>query len=250
MTLTRAAVRGTRAGRLATMRRVLVVDDEANLRHTLGYALRQEGYEVLTAENGEDGLESFRTTKPDLVILDVMLPRLDGFEVCRRIRRESDVPILMLTARDTELDKVVGLEIGADDYLAKPFSMRELVARVRAMLRRARRVSEPDATDVVEIEGLQIDVPKHRVFANGAEIDLKPREFDLLAFLMTHPGQVFNRDQILARVWGFDYAGDSRTVDTHVKTLREKLSDDADRPRWVETVRGVGYRFKETAGAS
>jgi DNA-binding response OmpR family regulator len=227
------------------MSRVLVVDDEANLRHTLSYALRQEGFEVLTAENGEDGLQAFRTTKPELVILDVMLPRLDGFEVCRRIRRESDVPILMLTARDTELDKVVGLEIGADDYLAKPFSMRELVARVRAMLRRARRVNEPEATEVVEIGGLQIDVPKHRVLADGIDISLKPREFDLLAFLMTHPGQVFNRDQILARVWGFDYAGDSRTVDTHVKTLRERLGDDADHPRWLETVRGVGYRMRE-----
>jgi len=230
------------------MRRVLVVDDEANLRHTLGYALRQEGYEVLTAENGEDGLETFRSAKPELVILDVMLPRIDGFEVCRRIRRESDVPILMLTARDTELDKVVGLEIGADDYLAKPFSMRELVARVRVMLRRARRPAEPEATDVIELGGLQVDVPKHRVSADGITISLKPREFDLLSFLMSHPGQVFNRDQILARVWGFDYAGDSRTVDTHVKTLREKLGDDADRPRWVETVRGVGYRFKEPAG--
>jgi len=230
------------------MRRVLVVDDEANLRHTLGYALRQEGYEVLTAENGEDGLETFRSAKPELVILDVMLPRIDGFEVCRRIRRESDVPILMLTARDTELDKVVGLEIGADDYLAKPFSMRELVARVRAMLRRARRVTEPEVTDVIELGGLQLDVPKHRVSADGVDIGLKPREFDLLSLLMSHPGQVFNRDQILAQVWGFDYAGDSRTVDTHVKTLREKLGDDADRPRWVETVRGVGYRFKEPAG--
>lgn len=232
------------------MRRVLVVDDEANLRHTLGYALRQEGYEVLTAENGEDGLATFRSAKPELVILDVMLPRIDGFEVCRRIRRESDVPILMLTARDTELDKVVGLEIGADDYLAKPFSMRELVARVRAMLRRARHASESEATDVIALGGLQVDVPKHRVSADGVDIGLKPREFDLLAFLMTHPGQVFNRDQILERVWGFDYAGDARTVDTHVKTLREKLGDDADRPRWVETVRGVGYRFKEPAGAT
>jgi DNA-binding response OmpR family regulator len=231
------------------MRRVLVVDDESNLRHTLGYALRQEGYEVLTAENGEDGLEMFRTTKPELVILDVMLPRLDGFEVCRRIRRESEVPILMLTARDTELDKVVGLEIGADDYLAKPFSMRELIARVRAMLRRSRRVSEPDTSEVVEIGGLQIDVPKHRVLKDGVDVNLKPREFDLLAFLMGHPGQVFNRDQILARVWGMDYAGDSRTVDTHVKTLRDRLGDDADRPRWVETVRGVGYRFKESGAA-
>lgn len=232
------------------MRRVLVVDDEANLRHTLGYALRQEGYEVLTAEDGEDGLEQFRNAKPDLVILDVMLPRLDGFEVCRRIRRQSDVPILMLTARDTELDKVVGLEIGADDYLAKPFSMRELVARVRAMLRRAGRTAEAETPESAEIGGLQIDVPKHRVLADGAEISLKPREFDLLAFLMSHPGQVFDRDQILTRVWGFDYAGDSRTVDTHVKTLREKLRDDAERPRWLETVRGVGYRFKESVEAS
>ena len=232
------------------MRRVLVVDDEANLRHTLGYALRQEGYLVLTAENGEDGLEMFRTTKPELVILDVMLPRLDGFEVCRRIRRESDVPILMLTARDTELDTVVGLEIGADDYLAKPFSMRELVARVRAMLRRASRVTEPEGAEVVEIGGLQLDVPRHRVIVDGAEVDLKPREFDLLTFLMTHPGQVFDREAILTRVWGFDYAGDSRTVDTHVKTLREKLGDGADRPRWVETVRGVGYRFKEPVATS
>lgn len=231
------------------MRRVLVVDDEANLRHTLGYALRQEGYEVLTAENGEEGLEQFRNTNPELVILDVMLPRLDGFEVCRRIRRESDVPILMLTARDTELDKVVGLEIGADDYLAKPFSMRELVARVRAMLRRAGRSAEAETPESVEIAGLQIDVPKHRVLADGAEIGLKPREFDLLAFLMSHPGQVFDRDQILTRVWGFDYTGDSRTVDTHVKTLREKLRDDAERPRWLETVRGVGYRFKEPVEA-
>ena len=231
------------------MRRVLVVDDEANLRHTLGYALRQEGYEVLTAEDGEAGLDAFRTAKPDLVILDVMLPRLDGFEVCRRIRRESDVPILMLTARDTELDTVVGLEIGADDYIAKPFSMRELVARVRAMLRRAPRVTEPVTAGIVDIGGLRLDGPKHRVTADGAEISLKPREFDLLAFLMTNPGQVFDRDQILARVWGFDYAGDPRTVDTHVKTLREKLRDNADRPRWVETVRGVGYRFKERVAA-
>lgn len=249
MGIVECGIRVIRTGRLATMRRVLVVDDEANLRHTLGYALRQEGYEVLTAENGEDGLEQFRNTKPELVILDVMLPRLDGFEVCRRIRRESDVPILMLTARDTELDKVVGLEIGADDYLAKPFSMRELIARVRAMLRRSRRTEDPEAAETMEIDGLRIDVPKHRVLADGAEINLKPREFDLLAFLMAHPGQVFDRDQILARVWGFDYAGDSRTVDTHVKTLREKLRDGADQPRWLETVRGVGYRFKEPVAA-
>src|ERR1700682_6174782 len=226
------------------MRRILVVDDEANLRHTLGYALRQEGYEVLTAENGEDGLETFRSTKPDLVILDVMLPRLDGFEVCRRIRRESDVPILMLTARDTELDKVVGLEIGADDYLAKPFSTRELVARVRALLRRTRQTVAP-VGERLESAGLLLDAGRHRVTLEGREIALKTKEFDLLSFFMAHPGPVFGREQLLARVWGYDFAGDSRTVDTHVKTLREKLGDPAEHPRWVETVRGVGYRFRE-----
>jgi DNA-binding response OmpR family regulator len=205
--------------------RLVLVDDDANLRHTLGYTLRQEGFEVFAAEDGERGLEAFRQNRPDIVLLDVMLPKLDGFEVCRRIRRESDVPILMLTARDTELDKVVGLELGADDYLAKPFSTRELVARVRALLRRT------------------------RVTLEGSEIALKPKEFDLLAFFMGHPGQVFGREQLLASVWGYDFAGDSRTVDTHVKTLREKLADDAENPRWIETVRGVGYRFRESIAA-
>ena len=231
------------------MKRLLVIDDEANLRHTLGYALRQEGYEVLTADDGESGLAAFRRVKPDLVVLDVMLPRLDGLEVCRRLRKESEVPIIMLTARDSELDKIVGLEVGADDYLAKPFSVRELVARVRAALRRAARTPVPEDESAYELEGLRVDVPRRRVTRDGTEVALKPKEFDLLAFLIARPGQVFARDQILARVWGFDYAGDSRTVDTHVKTLREKLGDHADRPRWVETVRGVGYRFREPPGS-
>jgi DNA-binding response OmpR family regulator len=223
-----------------------VIDDEANLRHTLGYALGQEGYEVISAEDGESGLELFRQARPDLVVLDLMLPRLDGFEVCRRLRRESDVPVLMLTARDTELDRVVGLEIGADDYLAKPFSMRELIARVRAMLRRSARVGTPAAEGVFELGGLHVDVPRHRARREQEEISLQPKEFELLAVLIAHPGQVFSREQLLARVWGFDYAGGSRTVDTHVKTLREKLGDPAERPRWIETVRGVGYRFRES----
>jgi DNA-binding response OmpR family regulator len=231
------------------MTRLLVIDDEANLRHTVSYALRQEGYEVLTAADGEEGLELFRRSAPDLVILDVMLPRQDGFEVCRRLRKESDVPVVMLTARDTELDKIVGLEIGADDYLAKPFSVRELIARVRALLRRSARRPEPAGSGVLEREGLRVDQPRHRVTRDGAEVSLKPKEFDLLAFLMERAGQVFSREQILAVVWGYEYAGDSRTVDTHVKTLRERLGDDAARPRWIETVRGVGYRFRETADA-
>lgn len=227
------------------MAKVLVIDDEQNLRHTLSYALQQEGYEVGTAVDGEEGIESFRSMRPDIVILDVMLPHMDGFEVCRRLRRESDVPIIMLTARDTELDKVVGLEIGADDYLAKPFSVRELIARIRAMLRRARPPAVTVTADVLRSPGLVLDVRRHRVERDGTQIELKPREFDLLAFLMAHQGQAFTRDQILAGVWGFDYAGDARTVDTHVKALRERLGDRAEAPRWIETVRGVGYRFRE-----
>jgi len=224
--------------------RLVLVDDDANLRHTLGYTLRQEGFEVISAEDGERGLEMFRQSRPDVVVLDVMLPKLDGFEVCRRIRRESDVPILMLTARDTELDKVVGLELGADDYLAKPFSTRELVARVRALLRRTRQAVAP-VGERLKSEGLLLDAGRHRVTLDSREIALKPKEFDLLAFFMAHPGQVFGREQLLASVWGYDFAGDSRTVDTHVKTLREKLGDDAERPHWIDTVRGVGYRFRE-----
>ena len=227
------------------MRTILVVDDEANLRHTIAYALRQEGYEVLTADDGEAALEAFKASGPELVILDLMLPKLDGLEVCRRIRRHSDVPILMLTARDSELDRVVGLEIGADDYLVKPFSMRELVARVRAMLRRAARVAEPPAAEVLELPGLRLDVPRRRVTADGREVTLTAKEFDLLAYLAGRPGQVLTRDQIVSGVWGVDFSGDARTVDTHVKTLRERLGDDADHPRWLETVRGVGYRMRE-----
>ncbi|HEV8228715.1 MAG TPA: response regulator transcription factor [Candidatus Limnocylindria bacterium] len=230
------------------MTKILLVDDDTNLRHTLGYALRQEGYEVITADDGERGLETFRQTRPDVVVLDVMLPRLDGFEVCRRIRRESDVPVIMLTARDTEMDKVVGLEIGADDYLAKPFSTRELIARLRAMVRRTRR-TEPVRGERITSGGLILDAARHRVTLGEREVALKPKEFDLLAFFMEHAGQVFGREQLLASVWGLDFNGDSRTVDTHVKTLREKLGDDAERPRWIETVRGVGYRFRETTPA-
>jgi DNA-binding response OmpR family regulator len=224
--------------------RLVLVDDDANLRHTLGYALRQEGFEVFAAEDGERGLEAFHQSRPDLVVLDVMLPKLDGYEVCRRIRRESDVPIIMLTARDTELDKVVGLELGADDYLAKPFSTRELVARLRALMRRTRKTAPP-VGERFDAAGLSLDSARHRVALDGRDLTLKPKEFDLLAFFMAHPGQVFGREQLLASVWGFDFAGDSRTVDTHVKTLREKLGDDAERPTWIETVRGVGYRFRE-----
>ncbi len=229
------------------MSRILVIDDEPNLRHTLGYALQQEGYEVVSAVDGEEGIALFANARPDVVILDVMLPKIDGFEVCRRLRRTSSVPVLMLTARDTELDKVIGLEIGADDYLVKPFSMRELIARVRAMLRRSGQ--EPEAASVAEVErdGLRIDIGKHRVIRDGREITLRPKEFDLLVMLARSPGQVFTREQLLNAVWGIDQAGDTRTIDTHIKNLREQLGDSADAPRWIETLRGVGYRFRESA---
>jgi len=231
--------------------RILIVDDEPNLRHTVGYNLRREGHEVVEAAEGESALGAAATQALDLVILDVMLPGSDGFEVCRRLRQRSAVPIIMLTARDSEIDRVVGLEIGADDYLVKPFSMRELLARVKAMLRRAaldRSAGEPGADERVESEGLAIHLGRRRVTTAGAEVVLKPREFDLLTFLARHPGQVFTREQLLREVWGYDYAGESRTVDVHVRGLRDKLGDRADAPRWIETVWGVGYRFRETAG--
>lgn len=227
------------------MTRVLLVDDEENLRHALGYALRQEGYDVITAEDGRRALAQFRAARPDVVILDVMLPGIDGLEVCRRIRRESDVPILLLTARDSEVDRIVGLEIGADDHIGKPFSTRELVARIRALLRRARRAAQVDEPAQLRASGLVVDTPKRRVLRDDAEVRLTAKEFDLLVFLMSRPGVVATREQLLAGVWGQDWAGDMRTVDTHVRTLRQALGESADRPRWIETVRGVGYRFRD-----
>jgi two-component system alkaline phosphatase synthesis response regulator PhoP len=232
------------------MARILLVDDEPNLRHTVSYNLRREGHEVLAVADGESALATARAQAVDLVILDLMLPGIDGLEVCRRLRERSAVPILMLTARDSEIDRVVGLEMGADDYLAKPFSMRELLARVKAVLRRAdlaRAAAEAQAPDRIQADGLTIRLSHRRVEVDGVEVALKPREFDLLAFLARHPGQVFSRAQLLAQVWGYDYAGDTRTVDVHVRSLRTKLGDRADTPRWLETVWGVGYRFREPA---
>jgi len=229
--------------------RVLVVDDEVNLLHSVAYSLRKEGHEVLTAADGEEALSKARAEKPDLLVLDIMLPKMDGFEVCRRLRAESTLPILMLTAKDSEIDRVVGLELGADDYLTKPFSMRELLARVKAMLRRASMVqAAPPAAEVLTAGELVVDAGRRRVLCGGREIALKPKEFDLLAFLIARPGRVFTRDALLEQVWGYDYPGITRTVDAHVRSLREKLGDDAESPRWIETVRGVGYRFIEGTG--
>lgn len=229
------------------MTKVLVVDDEPNLLHSVAYSLRKEGYEVVTAGDGEEALGKARREAPDALVLDVMLPKIDGFEVCRRLRAESTLPILMLTAKDSEIDRVVGLEIGADDYLTKPFSMRELIARVKAMLRRSAIVQAQAPTpDVLRGDEIEVDLQRRRVICCGNEVALKPKEFDLLAFLIARPGKVFTRDVLLERVWGYNYPGVTRTVDAHVRSLREKLGDDADTPRWIETVRGVGYRFRES----
>jgi two-component system OmpR family response regulator len=229
------------------MSRILVVDDEPTLVETIRYNLKREGHEVVTATDGLLAIEAARREQPDLVILDLMLPKLDGFEVCRAIRRSQNVPILMLSAKDEEVDKVVGLELGADDYVTKPFSMRELLARVRAMLRRGQMLREEalNAQDAPSYRSgdLEVDVRQHRVFLRGSEVSLKPKEFDLLAFLVRNAGQAFTRDTLLQHVWGYDYVGDTRTVDVHIRGLREKVEVDPSEPTRLETVRGVGYRF-------
>jgi DNA-binding response OmpR family regulator len=220
---------------------VLVVDDERTVRETLASGLQREGYGVLTAADGAAALTQFRAGRPDLIVLDLMLPELSGVEVCRIVRRESDVPIIMLTAKDSEIDKVVGLELGADDYVTKPFSLRELMARIAALLRRSQaRAVESDQV-LVDLGRVQVDLAGHRLMRDGSRLPVKPKAFDLLAFLMRHPGQVFTRDQLLQQVWGYDYAGESRTVDVHVHWLRQQIEPDPARPTFIETVRGVGY---------
>ncbi|HZQ99470.1 MAG TPA: response regulator transcription factor [Chloroflexota bacterium] len=228
------------------MATILLVDDEPTLVATLDYNLRREGHEVVIARDGPSAIEQARKRQPDLVLLDVMLPKLDGFEVCRELRRTSTVPVLMLTAKDSEVDKVVGLEIGADDYMTKPFSMRELMARVKAMLRRnSMLAAAPSARGAEEVRlgELEIDTVARTVRRGGHAVHLKPKEFELLAFLAQNRGRVFTRDQLLENVWGYEFDGDTRTVDVHVRWLREKIEETPSQPRLLETVRGVGYRF-------
>jgi DNA-binding response OmpR family regulator len=224
-------------------RTILVVDDEPTLRETLVDALEGEGFRVVAAADGREALTTFRAERPDLVLLDLMLPELSGIEVCRIIRAESGVPIVMLTAKDSELDKVVGLELGADDYVTKPFSLRELTARVRALFRRSEQAAEalPAAVDLGRV---QVDLAGHRLLRDGKPVPVKPKAFELLAFLLRHPGQVFTRDQLLEHVWGYDYAGETRTVDVHVHWLRSQVEDDPGHPRYIHTVRGTGYVFR------
>ncbi len=225
------------------MATILLIEDEATVRETLAMNLRAEGYTVLTAADGMTGLDLARDEAPDLIIMDLMLPKLDGLSVCRIVRKDSDVPIIMLTARGTEMDRITGLETGADDYVVKPFSLGELMARVRANLRRSHADHRAQATRLVAGE-LTLDLLSRRANSQGTELKLTHREFDLLAELMRNQGAVLSRDLLLNRVWGFDYVGDSHTVDVHIRWLREKIEADPSTPRRITTVRGVGYRFE------
>jgi len=222
--------------------RILVVDDEAGIRELVGTYLRNDGFDVDEATDGEDALELFRRHRPDLVVLDLRLPGIDGFDVLREIRRTSAVCVIMLTARSEETDKLVGLELGADDYITKPFSPREVVARVRAVLRR-RRDAEPETADAMCFAGLSIDVDRHEVRVDETIIELTSLEFELLAAMAGAPGRVFTRRQLIERVWGWDFYGDERVVDVHVRNLRKALGDPVEHPRFVGTVRGVGYKL-------
>ena len=229
-------------------RTILVVDDEPTLREALVDALEADGFRVVAAADGREALSQFRAERPDLVLLDLMLPELSGIEVCRIIRAESGVPIVMLTAKDSELDKVVGLELGADDYVTKPFSLRELTARIRALFRRSDQAVAVDGPPaVVDLGSVQADLGGHRLLRDGQVVAIKPKAFELLAFLIRHPGQVFTRDQLLEHVWGYDYAGETRTVDVHVHWLRSAIEADPARPTVVQTVRGTGYVLRRPA---
>jgi DNA-binding response OmpR family regulator len=243
-------------------RKILVVDDEAVLVETIAYNLEQSGYQVVTANDGVSALEAVHQETPDLIVLDVMLPGIDGLEVCRQIRRDNEtatVPIIMLTAKGEEIDRVVGLEIGADDYVTKPFGRRELLARIRALLRRSDYPTSPGAGNQGSssnsqalgpargelIAGpLRIDQAGRRVNCRGQDLELQPKQFDLLIYLVRNRGTVLTRDQLLHNVWGYDYVGDTRTVDVHIRWLREKLEEDPANPKLIQTVRGVGYVFR------
>ena len=231
------------------MTQVLIVDDEPSLARSISYTLRKEGYEVLTVSDGLSAVDVARESQPNVVVLDVMLPGIDGLEVCRRIRRSSAVPILMLTARTEEIDRIIGLEVGADDYLTKPFSMRELVARIRALLRRYEMLREEltasreeERPEVLEAGDVRIDVRAHAVTRGREPIVLTPKEFDLLAVLVRNRGQVFSAARLLEMVWGYSDP-DTRTVTVHIRSLRGKIEEDPSNPARVETVRGVGYRY-------
>lgn len=224
------------------MTRVLLIEDEDAYRETLGYLLRKEGFDVVEAADGTSGLAEFDRGGADIVLLDLMMPGLPGTEVCRRLRAHSSVPVIMVTARDDEIDKVIGLELGADDYVTKPFSHRELVARIRAVLRRGQDVElEPD---VLEVGGVRMDVERHEVWVRGEQVKLALKEFELLEILLRNAGRVMTRGQLIDRIWGADYVGDTKTLDVHVKRLRAKVEADPAEPALLVTVRGLGYKFE------
>jgi two-component system response regulator RegX3 len=237
--------------------RILLVEDEESYRDPLTYQLEREGFEVVTAATGPEALERFADGGADLVLLDLMLPGLSGTEVCRELRRTSDVPVIMLTAKDGEIDKVVGLEIGADDYVTKPYSFRELLARVRAVLRRrgAPSAASPTAEDdlddgTLEVGPVRLDVERHTVHVRGALVAFPLKEFELLELLLRNAGRVLTRGQLIDRIWGSDYVGDTKTLDVHVKRVRAKIEDDPANPTMLQTVRGLGYKIADTDEAS
>ncbi len=223
--------------------KILIAEDDRTLQDVLRFNFNKEGYSLAQAYGGQQALEMARREHPDLIILDIMLPEMNGLEVLRVLRREMNCPVIMLTAKSDEVDKVVGLEIGADDYVTKPFSMKELMARVRAQLRRGATVAASSA-QAIKIADVAIDIARHQVTRNGQSVVLTPKEFELLAFLAQNRGLVLSREQLLEKVWGYDYAGDTRTVDVHVRWLRQKLEADPARPRFLLTVRGTGYRLE------
>lgn len=229
--------------------RILIIEDETNILELVAYNLEKEGWLVSRATTGEEGWEKVQNEHPDLVLLDLMLPGIDGMEVCRRIRQNKltrDVPIIILTAKAEEADRVLGLESGADDYVTKPFSPRELVARVRAVLRRVdKNFSEAEEKETLSLGPMKMDLRRHKVLVRGEEIELTPKEFDLLHLLLSHPGRAFSREYLLENLWGYEFFGDTRTVDVHVRRLRQKIEEDPAQPYWLETVRGVGYRMRE-----
>jgi len=225
--------------------KVLLVDDEESIVESIEYALNQEGFEVVSAHNGQEALQKIQLEKPNLIVLDLMLPELSGLEVCRILRRErNEIPIIMLTAKGEEIDRVIGLEVGADDYLVKPFSLRELVARIRALLRRS-KISETDDSQpqTHQYEDLEMNLTEHKVLVRGKQVELSPKEFKILAMLMSAPNKVFSREELLEQVWGLDFYGDTKTVDVHIRWLREKIEKDPSNPQYVQTVRGFGYRL-------
>jgi DNA-binding response OmpR family regulator len=232
-----------------TESKILVVEDDSTLRETLQYNLEKEGYVVLLAKDGGEALDQARSGRPDLMLLDLMLPVMSGLEVCRVLRSEMQLPVIMLTAKTEEVDKVVGLEMGADDYVTKPFSMRELQARIKAVLRRSGENKQAEAAletggEKIRAANMEIDTVRHSVSCNGNPVELNPKEFELLAYLMANKGQVMSREQILRKVWGYEYIGNDRTVDVHMRWLRQKLEKDAENPQYLITVRGYGYKFQ------